>query len=79
MFSSRESKGVGKFSFGGGLEGKLNFVCFFFGGGGGGAGGGGSSSGTMGNLGIYQERVIYSLLTIPTLTSVFTIWPTTAV
>ena len=77
MFSSRESKGVGNFSFGGGLEGKLNFVLFFFRGGG--AGGLGSSSGTMGNLGIYQERVIYSLLTIPTLTSVFTIWPTTAV
>ena len=74
MFSSRESKGVGNFSFGGGLEGKLNFFW-----GGGGAGELGSSSGTMGNLGIYQERVIYSLLTIPTLTSVFTIWPTTAV
>ena len=57
----RESKGIGKFSFGGGLEGKLIF--------GGGAGGGlGCSSGTMGNLGIYQERLIYSLLTIPTLT-----------
>ena len=34
MFSSRESKGVGNFSFGGGLEGKLNFVLFFLGGGG---------------------------------------------
>ena len=40
MFSSRESKGVGKFSFGGGLEGKLNFVCFFFFGGGGSRGAG---------------------------------------
>ena len=63
----RESKGIVKFSLGGGLEGKL---VFFLGGGGGGGGGEvlRCSSGTMGNLGIYQERVIYSLLTIPTLT-----------
>ena len=57
----RESKGIGKFSLGGGLEGKLNFLFL------GGGVGLGCSSGTMGNLGIYQERVIYSLLTIPTL------------